>query len=79
MDQRPHRGRPDVFAAGDATGHAHWEAAARQGAAAARAMLGLPARPEGPPLVWSDQHGVRIQRLGDLHGVRPLVSLTQAV
>jgi 3-phenylpropionate/trans-cinnamate dioxygenase ferredoxin reductase component len=62
---------PNVHAAGDATGQAHWEAAARQGAAAARAMLGLPARPERPPLVWSDQHGVRIQRVGDSQGVRP--------
>ena len=50
---------PNVFAAGDATGVAHWEAASRQGTAAARAMLGLPPRAEQPPLVWSDQHGVR--------------------
>jgi NADPH-dependent 2,4-dienoyl-CoA reductase/sulfur reductase-like enzyme len=65
-----------VYAAGDAAApydpiarrplpSAHWEAAARQGAAAARAMLGLPERAEAPPLVWSDQHGVRIQRVGD--------------
>ena len=33
--------RPGVFAAGDATGGGHWESAARQGVAAARAMLGL--------------------------------------
>ena len=54
-----------VYAAGDCTGSAHWEAAARQGGAVARAILGLPPRPEAPPLVWSDQHGARIQRLGD--------------
>ena len=59
---------PNVFAAGDATGVAHWEAASRQGTAAARAMLGLPPRAEQPPLVWSDQHGVRIQRVGDPRG-----------
>ena len=47
------------------TGSAHWEAAARQGAAAARAMLGLPKRQEQPPVVWTDQYGVRIQRVGD--------------
>ena len=58
----------NVFAAGDATGVAHWEAASRQGTAAARAMLGLPPRAEQPPLVWSDQHGVRIQRIGDPRG-----------
>ena len=46
----------------------HWEAAARQGTAAARAMLGLKAAPDALPLVWSDQHGVRIQRLGELRG-----------
>jgi NADPH-dependent 2,4-dienoyl-CoA reductase/sulfur reductase-like enzyme len=65
---------PDVFAAGDVTGSAHWEAAVRQGAAAARAMLGLPKREEAPPVVWTDQYGVRIQRVGDLQGVRPLES-----
>ena len=40
-----HTGAPGVFAAGDATGGGHWESAARQGVAAARAMLGL----ESPP------------------------------
>lgn len=70
--------KPNVFAAGDATGQAHWEAAARQGAAAARAMLGLPVRPEAPPLVWSDQHGVRIQRVGDPRDTEPIGDLTYA-
>ena len=51
--------------AGDCTGSAHWEAAVRQANAVARTILGLPAKPEAPPLVWSDQHGSRIQRLGD--------------
>jgi 3-phenylpropionate/trans-cinnamate dioxygenase ferredoxin reductase subunit len=69
---------PNVHAAGDATGQAHWEAAARQGAAAARAMLGLPARPEAPPVVWSDQHGVRIQRVGDPRDAEPVGDLTYA-
>src|SRR5205814_1145577 len=32
---------PGIFAAGDATGGQHWEAAARGGVAAAHAMLGL--------------------------------------
>jgi 3-phenylpropionate/trans-cinnamate dioxygenase ferredoxin reductase subunit len=69
---------PNVFAAGDATGVAHWEAASRQGTAAARAMLGLPPRAEQPPLVWSDQHGVRIQKIGDTRGAEPLGDLTYA-
>jgi 3-phenylpropionate/trans-cinnamate dioxygenase ferredoxin reductase subunit len=70
---------PRVFAAGDAacapdalTGRhrpaGHWEAAARQGAAAARAMLDLPMRPAAPAVVWSDQYGVRLQRIGDPRG-----------
>lgn len=66
---------PDIFAAGDATiphdprfgGHArteHWDAAAWQGRAAARAMLGED--PGAPPLpsFWSDQYGLRVQCVG---------------
>ncbi len=70
---------PDVFAAGDVAatfdpvagrhrGGAHWEAAARQGARAARAMLG---GDPGPPVTssfWSDQYGIRIQYLGNAQG-----------
>jgi 3-phenylpropionate/trans-cinnamate dioxygenase ferredoxin reductase component len=67
---------PCVLAAGDAarpidprTGHPerreHWEAAARSGAAAARTILGQPAAPEVPHGFWSDQHGLRIQLVGD--------------
>ena len=65
----------DVFVAGDAAatfdpllgGHvpgSHWEAAGRQGARAARAMLGL--EPGRAPLTsfWTDQYGVRILYLG---------------
>jgi 3-phenylpropionate/trans-cinnamate dioxygenase ferredoxin reductase component len=74
-DEAGRTGLPDVFAAGDvarpydhfAGAHArseHWEAAARQGATAARAMLGLD--PLAAPLAsfWSDQYGLRIQYLG---------------
>jgi NADPH-dependent 2,4-dienoyl-CoA reductase/sulfur reductase-like enzyme len=66
---------PGVFAAGDATiphdprfgGHArteHWDAAAWQGRAAARAILGED--PGTPPLpsFWSDQYGLRVQCVG---------------
>jgi NADPH-dependent 2,4-dienoyl-CoA reductase/sulfur reductase-like enzyme len=69
---------PGVFAAGDATlpfdprfgAHArteHWDAAAWQGAAAAKAMLGE--YPGTPPLpsFWSDQYGLRIQYVGHAH------------
>jgi NADPH-dependent 2,4-dienoyl-CoA reductase/sulfur reductase-like enzyme len=69
---------PGVFAAGDASlpfdprfgDHArteHWDAAAWQGAAVARAMLGE--RPGTPPLpsFWSDQYGLRIQYVGHAH------------
>ena len=40
---------PHVYAAGDVTGGGHWEAAARQGAAVARALLGLAPAPPAPP------------------------------
>jgi NADPH-dependent 2,4-dienoyl-CoA reductase/sulfur reductase-like enzyme len=69
---------PGVFAAGDASipfdprfgVHArteHWDAAAWQGAAVARAMLGE--YPGTPPLpsFWSDQYGLRIQYVGHAH------------
>ena len=70
---------PGVYAAGDAAKHfdarfgvhtrtEHWEAAARQGAAAARAMLGLDVPPAATPSFWSDQHGIRIQYVGHAHG-----------
>jgi NADPH-dependent 2,4-dienoyl-CoA reductase/sulfur reductase-like enzyme len=68
----------DVYAAGDATGSAHWEAAVHQGRNAAFAMLGLAHKPEQPPLVWSDQHGVRIQRVGDPRGAQRTHDLTYA-
>ena len=55
---------PGVFAAGDATGGGHWETAARQGAAAARAMLALaPTRP-APASFWSDLYDTRVHYLG---------------
>jgi len=66
---------PGVFAAGDVSipfdprfgVHArteHWDAAAWQGAATARTMLGE--HPGTPPLpsFWSDQYGLRIQYVG---------------
>lgn len=70
---------PGIYAAGDAAKHfdtrlgvhtrtEHWEAAARQGAAAARAMLGLDVPPPATPSFWSDQHGIRIQYIGRAQG-----------
>ena len=65
----------DVFAAGDAASTfdqligahvpgSHWEAAGRQGARAARAMLGLDPGPVPLTSFWTDQYGIRIQYLG---------------
>lgn len=75
VDVHGRTAHPDVFAAGDASipfdhrlrAHArteHWDAAAWQGAAAAKAMLGV--EPGTPPLpsFWSDQYGVRVQSVG---------------
>ncbi|MEA2154467.1 MAG: hypothetical protein QOE11_607 [Solirubrobacteraceae bacterium] len=64
-----------VFAAGDAAATfdpvvmaflpgSHWEAAARQGAAAARAMLGLDATASHRASFWSDLYDVRLQYIG---------------
>jgi NADPH-dependent 2,4-dienoyl-CoA reductase/sulfur reductase-like enzyme len=66
---------PHVFAAGDVAnrfdhrlgGHRrseHWDAAARQGAAVARTVLGESPGPESLPTFWSDQYGARIQYVG---------------
>ena len=65
----------DVFAAGDAAATfdpltrrhiagSHWEAAARQGARAAKLMLGLDPGPAPPTSFWTDQYGIRIQYVG---------------
>jgi NADPH-dependent 2,4-dienoyl-CoA reductase/sulfur reductase-like enzyme len=70
---------PDVYAAGDASlpfdpRHGcysrteHWGAAAWQGSAAARAMLGEDTGTPPPlPSFWSDQYGIRIQCVGHPH------------
>ena len=66
---------PDVYAAGDAAAvyepllgrhvpAGHWEAAARQGARAAKAMLGLDPGPAPVASFWSDLYGTRVQYLG---------------
>jgi 3-phenylpropionate/trans-cinnamate dioxygenase ferredoxin reductase component len=61
---------PGVLAAGDVTGHGHWESAARDGADAARALLGLERARPAPAGFWSDQHGVRFQLVGDPAGAQ---------
>jgi NADPH-dependent 2,4-dienoyl-CoA reductase/sulfur reductase-like enzyme len=64
-----------VFAAGDAAATfdpvlgahvsgSHWEAAGRQGARAAKLMLGLEPGPLPTTSFWTDQYGIRIQYLG---------------
>ena len=65
---------PHVYAAGDVTGGGHWEAAARQGAAVARALLGLPPAPPAPHSFWSDQLGLRLQCVGDPAGARATIA-----
>ncbi len=68
-------GLPDVYAAGDVTRsfdprtgeHSrteHWDAAVRQGRAAALSMLGETSPPPPLPSFWSDQYGSRIQYVG---------------
>ena len=84
VDARGATALPGVFAAGDVarpldprTGlparREHWEAAARGGAAVARAALGLPSPPEPPAGFWSDQYGTRIQLVGEPAGATSVV------
>jgi NADPH-dependent 2,4-dienoyl-CoA reductase/sulfur reductase-like enzyme len=66
---------PDVWAAGDvsrAFDHRHgehrrsehWDAAARQGMAVSRSIIGERPDPHPLPTFWSDQYGLRIQYVG---------------
>jgi 3-phenylpropionate/trans-cinnamate dioxygenase ferredoxin reductase component len=58
--------RPGVHVCGDAGGGpGHWTAAAADGVAAARRILGLEPLPSQPPFFWSDQFGLRLQLVGD--------------
>jgi len=75
VDEAGWTGLPSVYAAGDVTGSGHWEAAARGGGAVAGALLGRPDRAPGPPSFWSDQHGVRLQCVGDPRGAAEHVVL----
>ena len=70
---------PHVYAAGDVArpydrrlgDHArseHWDAASRQGAAVARAILGDDPPAPATPSFWSDQYGLRIQYAGHAAG-----------
>jgi 3-phenylpropionate/trans-cinnamate dioxygenase ferredoxin reductase component len=60
----PERPAVHVHPAGDVVGPGHWTSAASDGAAAARAILGLPASMPQPEYVWSDQFGARLQVVG---------------
>jgi 3-phenylpropionate/trans-cinnamate dioxygenase ferredoxin reductase subunit len=60
----PERPASHVHPAGDVAGPGHWTAAAFDGAAAARRILGLPAPSPQPAYVWSDQFGLRLQIVG---------------
>jgi 3-phenylpropionate/trans-cinnamate dioxygenase ferredoxin reductase subunit len=58
--------RPGCDECGDVTGGpGHWTAAAADGAAVARRILGLERQPVQPPFFWSDQFGLRLQLVGD--------------
>ena len=65
---------PRVYGAGDVTGGGHWEAAARQGAGVARALLGLDPAPPAPPSFWSDQLGLRLQCVGEPAGAHATIA-----
>jgi 3-phenylpropionate/trans-cinnamate dioxygenase ferredoxin reductase subunit len=54
----------NLVLAGDAAAAGHWTAAALDGAAAARRILGQPPAPPQPHYAWSDQFGLRLQVVG---------------
>lgn len=60
----PARPAHHIHQAGDVIGPGHWTAAALDGAAAARRILGLPPTAAAPHYVWSDQFGQRLQVVG---------------
>jgi len=79
VDQAQRTSAPGLFAAGDvaafideASGlrkrHEHWRAAEAQGAAAARAMMGLPLTPPAVPWFWSDQGAHHVEMAGHRTG-----------
>lgn len=64
LELLPDRPALHVHPAGDVVGPGHWTAAALDGAAAARRILGLTPAPPAPHYVWSDQFGQRLQVVG---------------
>jgi 3-phenylpropionate/trans-cinnamate dioxygenase ferredoxin reductase subunit len=63
-DLLPERPATHVHPCGDVVGPGHWTAAALDGVAAARQILGLPLPAPQPHYVWSDQFGLRLQVVG---------------
>ncbi|MER5213919.1 FAD-dependent oxidoreductase [Streptomyces sp. NPDC002838] len=64
---------PNVFAVGDVARqedhrvrHEHWEAAQRDGQAAALGLLGRPVPDPQAPWFWSDRHGCRLEAVGTM-------------
>ena len=69
----PERPATHVHACGDVVGPGHWAAAALDGIAVARRILGLPLPERQPHYVWSDQFGLRLQVVGTPRPDDPLV------
>lgn len=73
VDPAGRTSHPRVFAVGDVARqdghpvrHEHWQAAQRDGEAAAAGLLGLPAPRFGAPWFWSDRHGSRLEAVGTM-------------
>jgi len=73
LELLPDRPAAHVHPAGDVVGPGHWTAAALDGAAAARRILGLAPAPPAPHYVWSDQFGLRLQVVGSPEPDDPFV------
>ncbi|GAA3777414.1 NAD(P)/FAD-dependent oxidoreductase [Streptomyces phyllanthi] len=72
---------PSIHAVGDVARldghpvrHEHWEAAQRDGEAAALGILDRPVPDRGAPWFWSDRHGSRLEAVGSMADAERIVS-----
>jgi NADPH-dependent 2,4-dienoyl-CoA reductase/sulfur reductase-like enzyme/ferredoxin len=79
VDNRCRTILPAVFACGDCaawpdertaalTRAEHWDVAGAQGAAVALELMGIGREADSAPYFWSDQHGVKLQFVGQVRG-----------
>ena len=71
LDLIPPGPEPPIYACGDVAGsRGHWTATAAEAIDVGRRILGLDPKPQQPAFFWSDQFGLRLQLVGDPHGIQ---------